>query len=211
MKGIWRTNPGGDAMWPPWKKMHDRGVTDFYVPSLVDTAAGWKPNKNEVNPAYKAGVNSQGFGYRIFSDPRWIGYTDPAVYAKACADEVGLAGGVQGYMFDIEYHNPSFVKNTILEYRKWVPKGPIAWTLEPHQGGWFTQELVNVLNNDINLVVVPQNYYGDMTPYDVAPYTNLRNDIINRGVKPARVKVFYDVNKPVPSDWDGCLYHEEGL
>ena len=190
--------------------MHDKGVTDFYVPSYMETPQGYAKNVGEVSPAYKAGVISQGFGYRIYSDPYWLRITDASLYANNCADEVAKVGGVAGYMFDIEYHNNDFVIQTIKEYRKRVPKGPIAWTLEPHQGGWFNKALVDVLNHDINLVVVPQNYYGDMTPYP-AGIPALRNDIISRGVATNRVKVFYDVDRGIPPGWDGCLYTEEDL
>jgi len=212
MKGIWRTNPVGDAYWPPWKAMHDRGVTDFYVPALkFDITTGkWVKNINEITAAYRAGVNSQGFGYRIYRDPSWESITDPVALARKAVTDMEV-GGVAGYMFDIEYHDPDFVRRTIIEYRRWRPSGPIAWTLEPHQGGWFTPELVQTINSDVNLVVVPQNFYYDMREYDKPPYDNLRNDLINQGVKSSRVKVFYDGAKFMPSDWDGCILSEERI
>lgn len=191
--------------------MHDLGVTDFYEPALVKdpTTGKYVRNLSQLSDAYKAGVNSQGFGFRVYRDPSWDKNTDPIKLATQAATDMA-EGGISGYMFDIEYHDPEFVRKTILEYRRWKPSGPIAWTLEPHQGGWFTPELVKVLNNDVNLVVVPQNFYWNMSPYS-GGINSLRDDLINRGVKSSRVKVFYDGSFPLPSNWDGCILSEERI
>jgi len=216
MKGIWRTNPYGDAYWPPWKRMHDLGVTDFYVPALMydPTIGKFVKNKNEITVAYKEGVRSQGFGYRIYRDPSWNSMIDAGSIIQAAANDIAAAGIGEyiPYMFDIEYHAPDLIADVLEGFRARFPKGPVSWTLEPFQGGWFTPRLVNVINKDPNLVVVPQNFYGNMTPAD--PTTGgqkVRQNLIDQGVASNRVKIFYDGSCYIPSDWDGCILGEETI
>lgn len=215
MKGLWRTNPYGDAYWPPWHKMHDVGVTDFYVPALMwdPTIAKFIPNQNEITSAYKAGVESQGFGYRIYRDPSWTSLTDSTSIVQAAANDILKAGvgAYVPYMFDIEYHNPTLIKEVLMKFRNRFPKGPLAWTLEPYQGGWFTQDLVDVINRDPNLVVVPQNFYGNMIPADPSGGQAVRADLLSKGIATNRVKLFYDANRTFPSNWDGAILGEETL
>jgi hypothetical protein len=213
MKGIWRTNAAGSPTWPNWKKFHDLGVSDFYVPALYYDAnlAKFLPNKYQLSSAYRAGVNSQGFGFRIWRDPSNTSELDPERFAKACSDDMDLVGGVAGYMMDIEYHDPEFVRRAILAFRTYKPKGPLAWTMEPFQGGWFSDALIDAINNDTNFVCVPQNYYGNMKMATAYPYTALKADLTSKGVSSNRVKVFYDVALTIPGAWDGCLFAEERL
>jgi hypothetical protein len=215
MKAIWRANPYG-ATWPPWDKLNSRGVTDIYFAARkIDLDTGkYVRNNLQLTPAYATGVRSHNLGYRIFRDPSWDSISDPVVLVDGAVSDilaVDPSGGYVPYMFDIEYHNPAFVAETLRRFRQKFPRGPVAWTLEPLQGGWFTADLVKVLNNDPNLVVVPQAFYGNMAPADVPPYSKLKNDIVSRGVKANRVKVFYDGAKSLPPDWDGCILSEERL
>src|SRR6476469_1732222 len=167
MKGIWRTNPAEGPAFPDWTKLSARGVTDFYVPALSydKTTGKYVPNTRQVNPTYCRDILSR-MGYRIYRDPSWDSTHKPEeLVAKALMDvrEVVDMGYVP-YMYDIEYHDPSFVIKTIKAHRLVFPKGPVAWTLEPWQGGWFTPELVDVVNRDPNLVVVVQNFFAGMQP-----------------------------------------------
>jgi len=217
MKGIWRANPNGPT-WPPWEKLKNRGVTDFYVPARkIDFTTGkYVKNDLQLTPAYRSGVQSQQLGYRIYRDPSWDSIFDPSVLVEAAASDIAAVQH-EGeniyvpYMFDIEYHDASFVAKTILGFRQRFPRGPLAWTLEPFQAGWFTNGLVEVLNNDINLVVVVQNFFGNMAPAGTRNGKTPRQELLDIGIAANRVKVFYDGSKPIPSGWDGCILSEERL
>ena len=214
MKGIWRTNPAGGPDFPDWKKLSDRGVTDFYVPAMAfDPSTGkYVRNKRQVNPTYRRDVLTK-TGYRIYRDPSWNSILDGQVLADVAFGDIVTASGGEyvPYMYDIEYHSPKIVIDTIKAHRRYWPKGPVAWTLEPWQAGWFTDELVDVLNNDINLVVVVQNFFGNMTPAGTRNGKTPAQELLGVGISTNRVKVFYDGQKPMPSNWDGCILSEERI
>jgi hypothetical protein len=213
MKGLWRTNPGGDTFWPDWVKLADRGVRRFYVPALLRESTGkYVPNYAEISAVYANGVRSHNLEYAPYRDPSWLSTTSATELVTQALEDIQQAGGVvNSYMFDIEYHTPDFVEEVLKKFRAAHRTGPISWTLEPFQGGWFTKNLVAAINNDINCVVVPQAFYSGMQPADNPPYTKLKADITSRGVKANRVKVFYDGARPLPIGWDGCILGEETL
>jgi hypothetical protein len=214
VKACWVANPDG-PFFPDWDKLKRHGVGRIYFAARHFTNGAWVDNDKQINSDYRQTVNAQGFVYGIFRDPHWDSISDPGLLASLANDDLIRAGirtsGVAPYMFDIEYHDAHFVAETIRLWRRLRPTRLTAWTLEPNQGGWFTDELVSRINGDPNLVVVPQNFYGDMTPFDTPSAVNLKTNLINRGVLKGRVKVFYDGSKLLPTDWDGCILSEERL
>jgi hypothetical protein len=93
------------------------------------------------------------------------------------------------------------------------------WGLEGGQGGWFNRTLVDRINADPDMTVLPEAYFGpsastrDMDPRDIH---FIKKNINDTGVIPDRVKAFYgaiykDVsnnNVPLPpfDGWDGVLW-----
>jgi hypothetical protein len=213
MKGIWRANPLGDALWPPWDKFKSLGIKDIYFPILAKdlTTGHYNFNQREVNPDYRRGVNSQSFGYRLYLDPSWVSLINAKEIVELMRSASVMVGGVAGHQYNIEYHDPKLVADVLKNHRLDFPIGPVSWALEGFQGGWFSQNLVDTINNDSNCVTVPESFYGNMFPNDTPPFIQLRHDLITRGVNPNRVKVFYNGAKPLPDNWDGCILSEETL
>lgn len=214
MKAIWRTNPYGAADFPDWKKLSDRGVTDYYVPALMydPTTGKYVRNTRQINAQYRKDILTR-MGYRQYRDPSWTSIIDPKVLAFTAENDIYTVSSTEytPYMFDIEYHDPAFVAKTIQAFRTLFPKGPVAWTLEPWQGGWFTPALVDILNRDINLVVVVQNFFGNMSPAGTKNGLTPAQELLRVGISTNRVKTFYDGAKPMPNNWDGCILSEERI
>jgi len=213
MKAIWRANPYGPK-WPPWDKFRAKGVTDIYFPTrrLEFSTGKYIRNDLQLYFDYKQGVESQGFGYRLCRDPSWDSIFDPIqLVSSAVSDIRSVSTGYIPYMFDIEYHNPDYVETTFKEFRKVFPKGPVAWTLEPFQAGWFTDSLIDTLNNDINLVVVVQNFFGNMAPAGKRNGRTPAEELLDAGISTNRVKTFYDGQLALPAGWDGTILSEERI
>lgn len=217
MKSIWRVNPDGSLYWPSVaareaeKKL---GVTDVMYPLLAKNPSTGKyvPNDVEINAHYAQDI-SHHFGYRIYYDPSWdsdINGGSIATKTIAAARDVGVY--FKGVMWDIEYHYcDQIIIDCIDTWRRAFPKGPIAWTMEPFQSGWITPELVAKVNNDVNMIVCPQNFYGNMIPAGIRNGKDVRQDLIAKGFASNRVKFMYDAAKSIPSTWDGCILGEETL
>lgn len=218
MKGCWIANPEGAPAWPDWDKLIRNEVGRVYVMARMtdpDDRTQKIDNDRQVSEAYRLGINSHHLAYGIARDPHWDAITDPQMLANLANADVLRAKAdraVCPYQFDIEYHDAHFVAETIRLWRKLRPTRLTSWTLEPFQGGWFTKELIDRINNDPNLVVVVQNFFGGMQIADPTPgAANLRRDLTSRGIKPDRVKVFYDGARGLPVGWDGCVLSEERL
>jgi len=211
MKGIWRTNPKGDALWPNWVALRSAGITRIYIPLYYydPSIAKFLLNTAEVSPDYRYGVNSQNFEYGLYSCWNWISaYSNPKVMAQEMCDMMDSVGGVAAVMYNDETKSPNRILGLLNSHRAIKPHGPISWALEGMQGGWFTPPLVNWINSDTNCVTVPESFEGDMTPINVG---QVRTNLINAGIVAPRVKVFLDASKPRISTWDGCLLSEETL
>jgi len=211
MKGIWRTNPGGDAYWPNWVRLHTYGVTRIYFPLYrydVPTARFVLNDTGELTPEYVAGVRSQGIEYATYNCWNWVNsYSNPVVMANE-AVEIMNSLGTTAHMFNDETHDSDRILILLKAFRTKRARGPISWALEGMQGGWFKKSLVNWINGDTNCVVVPEAFLGDMVPL---PINKVRANLIAEGIATNRVKVFLDASKPLDSTWDGCLLSEETL
>jgi hypothetical protein len=221
MKSIWVTNPA--ETWPNWTKVRDAGCANIYFPTrkFVPDTGKYIRNDRQMAGSYRAGVQSQDsavagqkFEYRLYRDPSWDSIYNPQTLASSAQNDIFtvLQGpGYIPYMFDIEYHSAQFCLDTFKAFRAKFPKGPVSWTLEPFQGGWFTKELINWINNDINFVVIPQDFYYNMTPAGTRNGLNPRQELVAYGISSNRVKTFYDAAKPIPAGWDGAILSAERL
>lgn len=214
MKGIWRTNPGGDPLWPNWIKLRAFGVKQIYIPLyLYDRPnARWIPNTSELTPEYKAGIESQNFEFRTYNCWNWIPeyfYHEGMVKSVLEVWKKLLIhpNDVVKHMYNIEIHNSEFVEDTLRYHRQIFPHGPISWAMEGLQGGWFEPSLVRTINKDINCVAVAENFYGNMQPIGIS---KVRGDLIKAGIVPTRAKVFY-APPDIPDGWDGCILSEETI
>lgn len=216
MKSIWRTNPNGPLYWPSQNALDAEkalGITDVFFPLMKKNVETGKYvfNDIEINTKYRQDISTH-FGYRIYYDPSWDSEIHAPMIVGNMHDAVMSVGGVKGVMWDIEYHHSSdLIIEVITLWRQKHPTGPIAWTMEPFQAGWMTDAVVSKVNHDVNMVVVPQNFYYNMDPAGIRNGKDVRQELIVRGFASNRVKFFYDGARSLPSTWDGCILSEETL
>jgi len=106
------------------------------------------------------------------------------------------------------------------EWRRRRPSKVTSWTLEVFQGGqwtWMTRALVNIINTDVNLLVVPQLYQGALenTVDSAAASKDLRfmrlPDGSLGGIREDRIKFFYNAADYPRVAWDGYLFTNRKL
>lgn len=110
------------------------------------------------------------------------------------------------FMLDYEQHDPEWIAAWLRAWRHVRPTKRTTWTLESHQGGWFTPELVALINRDVNLIVLPQLYNGAMQPPGVSmDGLDAVLDLVFYGVDPFRIQGFYDARE-IPLWFRGFLF-----
>ena len=198
---------GGGPKWPDGAKLKRARVTRLY----------YEANNPEVDAAFMAQLRAWGYEVGVMRDPVWSNYNDdPQTFiAKVNADIARLAPKPPNkprpqiaVMLDIERHDEAYVYNSLVEFRRTQPGRNVIWTLEYHQAGWFSDRLVKLVNDYPQLRVVPQCYYGSMD--DAVDTQAAARDLYTShgGVNDNRIAFFYTLRKPLPLEWDGCLYLE---
>lgn len=92
-------------------------------------------------------------------------------------------------LIDYELHSITGFSELFQRWRWHRYKRETFWTMEPLQGGWVGDpQIVSVVNNDINLTLVPQTYRSQMQP---VAQDACFNDLAARGFKSGRIKTFY--------------------
>src|SRR5690348_10710502 len=140
MKGIWRTNPKGDTLWPNWLNFRARGIKRIYIPLYYydPNVAKFLLNTPELTKEYREGINSQGFEYATYNCWNWqSSYSDPRVMVREAVDIMDMVGGVAAHMYNDETHDSDRILTLIKGHRILKPHGPISWALEGMQGGWI--------------------------------------------------------------------------
>lgn len=124
------------------------------------------------------------------------------------------------FQFDIEWHSSNWVEAFVRAWRAVRPLKVTSWTFESWQGGrytWMNKSLVDLVNSDVNLTVVPQLYNGQMSRVnDSCAVAQELRDMIHPtgergGVDEARIRFFYDAAKPIPDGWNGYLFTNRRL
>lgn len=217
MKTIWQPSPL-DRGFPQIAQIKAAGCTRIAYAALYPTWNGsdwdWHENASQLTPAYRDATVKAIGSVEIFRDPHWgAGILDPLELARlAHEDIVRITGGNSSlqcsYCLDIEWHDADYVLAALREFRRLRPGRQLTWTLEPKQGGWFSDALVRWINASRMVFVCPQTFLGDMAPVDPE---QVRRDVIAAGVKPEKVVLFYDAAHPRPAGWNGELFHAERL
>jgi len=219
MKTIWRENPRGSKYWPSEKARDAEkalGITRIYYPThMKDPNTGkFVENTIEMNAQFCTDISTR-FEFGIYEHTD--GWGLPAT-AQAIVDRMDkyfkMCGKVKGVMFNIETHNINdLIINIIALWRQKHPTGPIAWAMEGFQGGWMNQAMINKVNNDTNMVVVPENFDGNMNPLAPRNGVTPKQELIKLGFASNRVKEFYDgkLVDQYKASWDGCILSEERL
>jgi hypothetical protein len=217
MKSIWRGNPYGSRYWPSEKARDAEkalGITRIYYPThMFDPAAdAFVPNTLQMTSQYCTDISTRfEFGIYEHTDGWGLPATATAIvsrmdyYFKKC-------GNVKGVMFNIELHNINqLIIDLITLWREKHSTGPIAWAMEGFQGGWMNKVMISKVNDDPNMVVVPENFDGNMNPLAPRNGVTPKQELINLGFASNRVVEFYDGAKPLPANWNGCILSEERL
>jgi hypothetical protein len=108
-------------------------------------------------------------------------------------------------------------------FKRWRvirPGKQTSWTLESYQGGpytWMTRELVSIINTDINLIIVPQLYTGDVSINvdSASAERDLRHmrysDGTLGGINENRIQFFYEADNYPEVGWRGWLFTSRSL
>jgi hypothetical protein len=198
----------GGAKWPDGEKLARAGVTRLY----------YEANDPQIDAAFMQQLRDWGYEAGVMRDPVWSNYNDtPEQWiAKVNADIARLAPKNPStgkrpplsVMLDIERHDSDYVYRALREFDRTNPGRNYIWTMEYHQAGWFSQEIVNHVNADPQCRVLPQLYYGDMSNC-VDSHAAARDLYTpHGGINDDRICFFYSLRVPIPHDWDGCLYLE---
>jgi len=182
---------------PDWAKVTAHGMTGLFFDAR-------SPN---VNRDYLVGVNQLGYAVGLYFVDNWPEFDTPtgrefaeAVHAQMKLKCPNTNKDMPKIQFDIERHDPAFVAEALRRFRELRPTRDLSWTFEPRQQGWMTADLVQAVS-DCKVRLVPQYYFGDMTP--VAQDVEFNR---TRAVFPtAAISGFYDA-KILPVDWDGFAF-----
>lgn len=173
--------------------------------------------REQYDPAGRChDIRQRGFTAGVYWGARWgEEMMSPEAHARQIHEmlkefEAEWAKGKQSlqceFQMDYEDHDPAWILAWLKAFRAVRPLKRLTWTLEAHQGGWFTPELVKAINSDPNLIVVPQLYNGAMEPVGVSmDGLDAVLDLVFYGVDPFRIQGFYDARE-VPLWWRGFLF-----
>lgn len=193
MRAVW-VDEGNDANWDLLRK---HGITWVFY-SLNEPDAALRKRLLETR--------ARGLIAGVYAAWGWAGYVGSgAFFAEAvdkrlkqvCPDATATWPRVQ---LNDETHDAFRIEQLLRRWRRLRPRTATSWTLEGHQGGWFTPSLVQAIT-ETGIRVVPQCYTGPMIPTDALAAVR---DITKRGVPDSLVTPMYDgkvVNTPYAEGW----------
>lgn len=190
MRAIWVDEGNG----PNWDLLAKHDITWIFI-SLNDPACR----------KHLDAIKARGLVAGVYSAWNWYPSLDGASFAlevhnrlkQVVPDATPLFPRVQ---LNDETHSPNRIISMLQNWRHVRPRTATSWTLEGHQGGWFTPALVKTIV-ETKTRVVPQCYTGPMVPTD--PLAAVR-DITRRGVPDSMVTPFYDAatsGTPYQAGW----------
>lgn len=178
MRAVWVD----EGQTPNWDLLAKHHITWVFV-SLSDPRAR----------QHLGAIKSRGLVAGVYSAWNWYPNTDGAGYALAVHEKLKLLVPdatplFPRVMLNDETHSANRIVSMLRKWRQLRPNTATSWTLEGHQGGWFTPELVKTII-ETKTRVVPQAYTGPMVP--TCALAAVR-DITRRGVPDSMVTPFYD-------------------
>jgi hypothetical protein len=190
--------PGGPAS-VDGDKAKRWGITRLY----------WGADDPNATPALLKSVRAAGIGVGVMRVMRGETAEDLAEQMSQDLSDKGFNWSTGpdscAAIFDNENHGSAYARDSIKSFRVLRPLRTLLWTLESGQGGWFEPDLVDLINADPNLVVVPQLYFGTPRMYPVSERFAVEN-LALRGIRRDRLACFYDGEKPIPYGWFGIIY-----
>jgi hypothetical protein len=205
----------GGPKWPDGEKLKRVGVSRLYYEAS--------------NPVLDAGFAQQirdwNFEIGVMVDPVWDSYSlSPEdwinqrvnVHIRRLAPKNPSTGKRPqlAALLDIERHDEAWVRRALTEFKSTNPGRNCGWTMEYHQGGWFSPDLVGLINGYPQCKAIPQLYYGSME--NVIDSHAAARDLFTlggavtaeAGIQDNRICFFYSLRETLPHDWDGVLYVE---
>jgi hypothetical protein len=161
-----------------------------------------------LSPAYLEAVRGHGYDVELYWASTWDADKSPEQWAAMLNGrwlELGGAERLLSVQVDIEEHDPLRIAAFLAAWRKLRPGLQTSWTMEGFQGGWITAIREQVLA--ANILLVPQAYAGDMTPYDT---DGVVRDLTSRGFPHDRIRVFHDARE-LRRGWDGYVFTQRRL
>ncbi len=194
----------GGPLVPDLNVARDKGIQEF----------AWEAVDPQLSKTLLESIRRQAIKVRVMRDPSWNGLSAVAAGAALSDDITRLGGGEVGTsaaqlaaMLDAEVHDSRYVITAIRRFRELRSGRHLIWTCEPLQGGWFSPELVQLINDDPLLAVAPQTYYGDMR----CVYVELVvNDLLQRGVKREKIVPFLRADR-LDVGWDGYAFDHSNI
>ena len=153
----------------------------------------------------------------MIRDPSWDNLTATKLAEQMSQDLANKGFGATtgpdscAAMFDMEKHNAQYAVDMLERWRLLRPTRTTLFTLESGQGGWFTDELAALINNDPNLTMVPQFYLGSPRLYPVDSDWSKWDLSAQGGVADSKIVGFYDGEARVPYGWNGLVYNFNAL
>lgn len=155
----------------------------------------------------------RGWGYRpwLTRSADWgdVSAADLAALMSHDVHAVAADAAPLGMVADIEAlwrRGGGYVLDWLAEWRHLRPQRRTVWTTEPMQGGAIGDSLAARINSDVNLLVAPQLYDKDMTPYNegrvVADVIQARG---RRDIDRSRVIAYYGA-RTLNFDWSGLVF-----
>lgn len=118
-------------------------------------------------------------------------------------------------VFNNERQGSDKILTMLKRWRELRPTRKTIWSPMCFQGGWFSKELVDFINNDLNLLACPQAYVNDMRPGTDPEYDPMYpayapaviEDLARVGVRRDKIILFLDATRhEISYGWEGILF-----
>lgn len=159
-------------------------------------------------------THNQGCSAFVMRDPTWdnpplsgrqLGYALSGDITRLGMGEPGKPSkGQLAVLADIEHvHDSQYVVDCYRAFRGYRAGRGFYLTTEWHQSGWFSRELVEIINNDRLVHYLPQAYEGSA----MHPVTTeaVRGDCVEHGIAPEKVHPFIRHDR-MDIAWEGWVY-----
>ena len=182
----------------------------------------WERDDPHVNKADFAAARSRGGGVGIYYNNGFCAGHTPTELAAVIDEDLTRVGfsrqtppGSCGVIINEELQGSARIIQVLGAWRNLRWARFTVWALGAYQGGWFTPELVQLLNADRNLIVAPEAYVGGpyvgLPPMYPAAVDTLTDDLADAGVARQKIAPVLYADWTVPYGWKGLLYNFAAL